>query len=154
MAGLSRPRDQDVIIRRESSGTFTIGVSAGAPQILCPSLEEALGRAGRFAITQHVELWYSTAGHICAPVNLLRRIWNEYMEMPGLRLTSQQAQRLWALDADTCRAVLESLVELKFLRRGREGRYFRLTDGHPGGLLMASADVLDNGPSRKIRAAR
>lgn len=137
MAGLPRPRDQDVIIRRESPGTFTIGVSTGAPQIFCPSLEEALARAGRFAITQHVELWYSAAGHISAPVKLLRRIWNEYLEMPGLRLTSQQAQRLWALDADTCSAVLESLVELKFLRRGPEGRYFRLTDGNPGDLLIA-----------------
>ena len=154
MAGLSRPREQDLIIRRESPGAFTIGVSAGAPQILCPSLEEALARAGRFAIKQHAELWYSAAGHICAPVNLLRRIWNEYVEMPGLRLTNPQAQRLWALDAETCSAVLESLVELKFLRRGPEGRYFRLTDGNPGGLLMAKADVPDRAPSRALLTGR
>jgi len=126
-------------------------MSAGARQILCPSLEEALARAGRFALSQHVDLWYSADGRSFAPVDLLRRIWNEFLEMPGLRLTSQQAQRLWALDADTCGAVLENLVELKFLRRGPEGRYFRLTDGNPGGLLMAKADVADRTPHRAAR---
>jgi len=78
-----------------------------------------------------------------APATLLRRIWNEYLEMPGLRLTSQQAQRLWGVDADTCTALLKTLVELRFLTRGSDGRYFRLTDGPAGGLLMARADMTD-----------
>ena len=33
---------------------------------------------------------------------LVQRIEREYSEMPGLRLTEGQAQRLWDLDADTC----------------------------------------------------
>ena len=38
---------------------------------------------------------------------LLRRIRSEFLEMPGLRLSREQAQRLWALDAATCDRVLE-----------------------------------------------
>jgi hypothetical protein len=30
----------------------------------------------------------------------LRRVKGEYLEMPGLRLTPAQAQRLWGLDRD------------------------------------------------------
>ena len=32
---------------------------------------------------------------------LVQRIDGEYHEMPGLKLTEAQAQRLWGLDADT-----------------------------------------------------
>jgi hypothetical protein len=48
---------------------------------------------------------------------LLHRIRSEFLEMPGLSLTRSQAGRLWGLDEHTCVAVLEHLVELKFLRR-------------------------------------
>lgn len=58
---------------------------------------------------------------------LLRRIRGEYLEMPGLRLTREQAQRLWALDRQTCAAVLEFLVDQKFLTRAPDGTYARLT---------------------------
>lgn len=47
--------------------------------------------------------------------------------MPGLCLTSEQAQRLWAIDAQTCTALLWSLVDLQFLVRGPDGQYARLT---------------------------
>jgi hypothetical protein len=43
--------------------------------------------------------------------------------MPGLRLTRQQARRLWALDADTCDALLSTLEGSGFLRRTRDGEY-------------------------------
>jgi hypothetical protein len=42
---------------------------------------------------------------------LIRRVYSEFLEMPGLRLTRQQAQRLWGLDERTCAALLESLVD-------------------------------------------
>ena len=38
--------------------------------------------------------------------DVLRRIQGEYIEMPGLRLTVAQAQRLWGLDRAVCDAVL------------------------------------------------
>ena len=60
---------------------------------------------------------------------LLRRVYGEFLEMPGLRLTCQQAQRLWGLDEGTCRQVLEFLVDARFLCRPDHGMYTRLTDG-------------------------
>jgi hypothetical protein len=60
---------------------------------------------------------------------LLNRIWAEYLEMPGLSLTSAQAQRLWGLDAITSRDALGLLVESKLLRRGEDGRYRRSMEG-------------------------
>jgi hypothetical protein len=59
----------------------------------------------------------------------LHRIYSEYLEMPGLRLTRQQAQRLWGLDEETCSQSLECLVEAGFLVRTRVDSYVRLTDG-------------------------
>jgi hypothetical protein len=57
--------------------------------------------------------------------DVLRRIQGEYIEMPGLRLTMAQAQRLWGLDRAACDAVLGALVETKFLFRNRDGVYVR-----------------------------
>lgn len=57
--------------------------------------------------------------------DLLRRIQGEYLEMPGLRLTPAQAQRLWGLDQPQCEALLGALVDLKFLARTREGAFIR-----------------------------
>ena len=56
---------------------------------------------------------------------LVQRIESEYREMPGLRLTAAQAQRLWALDANTCRVILAALVRKRFLRRTANGMYLR-----------------------------
>jgi hypothetical protein len=64
-----------------------------------------------------------------APVReLLQRIRGEYLEMPGLRLTPEQARRLWSLDLGTCISLLEALVDLKFLGRTSDGKYFRLSE--------------------------
>lgn len=57
---------------------------------------------------------------------ILRRIRNEYIEMPGLRLTVCQAQRLWGLDEAMCRQVIELLIETKFLCRTGVEHYGRL----------------------------
>jgi hypothetical protein len=45
----------------------------------------------------------------------LLRIQRDFLEMPGLRLTSRQAQRLWGLDALICDALLRALVDVRFL---------------------------------------
>lgn len=55
----------------------------------------------------------------------LRVIRAEFLEMPGLHLTRVQAQRLWNLDAMTCDAVLNALMNVGFLRRSRDGGYVR-----------------------------
>lgn len=56
---------------------------------------------------------------------MIRRIQSEYDEMPGLKLTEAQAQRLWGLDGNTCRLVLATLLERRFLRRTASGMYVR-----------------------------
>jgi hypothetical protein len=48
---------------------------------------------------------------------MLGRIRSEYLEMPGLCLTLKQAQRLGGLDEETCREVMQFLVDTKVLRR-------------------------------------
>jgi hypothetical protein len=60
---------------------------------------------------------------------VLQRVLGEFLEMPGLRLTCPQGQRLWGLDEHTCRELLEALVAAGFLRRCAHGMYARATDG-------------------------
>lgn len=57
--------------------------------------------------------------------DLLRRIRGEYLEMPGLSLTVEQAQRLWGLGREECHRALSTLVEVHFLRRTRAGAFTR-----------------------------
>jgi len=52
-------------------------------------------------------------------VSILR----EYEEMPGLRLTKRQVQRMWTLDPATCDLVLHELQECHVLRLTQGGRY-------------------------------
>jgi hypothetical protein len=59
---------------------------------------------------------------------LVLRVQGEYHEMPGLKLTENQAQRLWGLDDRTCDLVLMTLVERQFLKRTPAGTYVRATD--------------------------
>lgn len=57
--------------------------------------------------------------------SLVRRVQAEYMEMPGLCLTCQQAQRLWGLDAAQCDTVLIVLTESGFLVETRSRQFVR-----------------------------
>jgi len=57
--------------------------------------------------------------------DVLRRVQGEYLEMPGLRLTLPQAQRLWGLDRTACDTLLGALVDAKFLFRTRDGAFVR-----------------------------
>jgi hypothetical protein len=57
---------------------------------------------------------------------LLVRVQSEYLEMPGLKLTEDQARRLWDLDGTTCGVVLATLVKRRFLKRSPNGSYVRV----------------------------
>lgn len=61
---------------------------------------------------------------------LLQRVRGEFHEMPGMRLTVEQAMRLWDLDRPTCIGVLCSLVTARFLERDQNGRYTRAHGGY------------------------
>ena len=63
------------------------------------------------------------------PERLLERIRAEYLEMPGLCLTPEQMQRLCGVERALCQAVLDSLVDAKFLCLKANGTCARMTDG-------------------------
>ena len=58
---------------------------------------------------------------------MLRRIEGEFREMPGLRLTCRQAQRLWNLDQLVCESLLAALVDVRFLAEC-DGVFVQRTD--------------------------
>ena len=60
---------------------------------------------------------------------ILQRIQRDFLEMPGLCLTSRQVQRLWGLDAPSCEAVLDALVEQGVLSRTK--RVYSLHQSQP-----------------------
>jgi len=54
---------------------------------------------------------------------LSQRIRAEYLEMPGLCLTIEQAQRLWSIDRPTCDAAFDTLTATRFLDRTPYGSF-------------------------------
>ena len=76
---------------------------------------------------------------------LLQRIRGEYLEMPGLRLTLKQAQRLCGVEPALCQRVLNILVEAKFLSIKTDGTYARLTDGASSPRPHPAKAVLETG---------
>ena len=58
--------------------------------------------------------------------NLEARVQGEYLEMPGQRLTVLQASKLWDVDEKVAGAVLERLVQQRFLRH--VGPYYFRSD--------------------------
>jgi predicted RNA-binding Zn-ribbon protein involved in translation (DUF1610 family) len=62
---------------------------------------------------------------------LVERIREEYAAMPGLKLTREQACRLWGVGHETCAAALETLLAEGFLRQTGTGKYVALP--RPGG---------------------
>ena len=62
---------------------------------------------------------------------LVERIREEYAAMPGLKLTREQACRLWGVGHETCEAALEALLAEGFLHQTGTGKYVALP--RPGG---------------------
>ena len=56
----------------------------------------------------------------------LERLRSEFLEMPGLRLTTAQIQRFCGIEPDLCRAVLDTLVEERFLELRPDGTYVKI----------------------------
>lgn len=81
-------------------------------------------------LTSPVETCTIQVFHPTANQLLERRIRSEYKEMPALRLSSQQASRLWSVECEVCAEVLDGLVGTGFLRRDRNGMYARSHSGY------------------------
>jgi hypothetical protein len=84
---------------------------------------------------------------------LLNRIRSEFLEMPGQRLTRDQAKRLYGVDEAQCRYALDQLVDAKFLCVQPDGTYARTSDGaDPPRPNPAKADIRSGKSSAKIPA--
>jgi hypothetical protein len=59
------------------------------------------------------------------------RIRADFVRLPGLKLTLEQATRLWGLERTTCHQLLESLVAAGFLAVGDDGRFHRVAADAP-----------------------
>ena len=64
--------------------------------------------------------------------DLLARVRGEYLEMPGLALSLDQAQRLWNLPRQDCERLLDALVGSGFLACTRLGMFVRADIGCAG----------------------
>ncbi len=74
-----------------------------------------------------------------------RRIQIEFIEMPGLKLSRDQIQRLCGVPADLCDVALATLVRSGFLRCKDDGSFLR------GGLADQAQAAL--GPRRLAAAS-
>jgi hypothetical protein len=54
---------------------------------------------------------------------LVQRVLSEFREMPCLRLTPQQAQRLFGLREDVTTRVIDTLIVEGHIRQDADGRY-------------------------------
>jgi hypothetical protein len=72
-------------------------------------------------------------------LELLERVYGEFQEMPCLRLTAAQAQRLFGLRADVCERLLTGLVADGWLVC--ESQRYRFNDARrwPTGRMRAGA---------------
>ena len=58
----------------------------------------------------------------------IERIRAEFLRIPGLRLTAAQVERLCGVEQTICTAVLDALVDAKFLRVEADGTYARVAE--------------------------
>jgi hypothetical protein len=57
------------------------------------------------------------------PSSMFVRIRSEFLEMPGLRFTVEQVQRLCGVEGIACQTILDELVETNVLSRNAMGVY-------------------------------
>lgn len=69
-------------------------------------------------------LWRDRQTRAMTHEQAVRRVRSDYLELPGLTLSLQQAARLWSLRSEAAMAVLEELTDGGFLEC-REGLYMR-----------------------------
>ena len=59
--------------------------------------------------------------------SVVNRVRAEFEEMPGMTLTMPQASRLFGLETDLCRTIVEKLVQSSYLRWTQAGAVTRTT---------------------------
>jgi hypothetical protein len=154
------PADGDIVVRQETRDArlvYVLRIAPGPDQYVLGSCEEAVAHALILAKRDGVRAWFtrdedddfaplgisfglpagegpSSQGQIADCERrlhaLIDRLHAEYVEMPGLRLTPKQVQRLCGVERAVCKLLLEALVDEGFLCVKRDGAYVRLADGH------------------------
>jgi hypothetical protein len=59
--------------------------------------------------------------------SVVDRVRAEFEEMPGMTLTMPQASRLFGLERDVCRTIVDKLVQSSYLRWTQTGAVTRTT---------------------------
>jgi hypothetical protein len=141
MTARAVPQDGDVVVRkdrREGTLVYVLHAAGSVDQLIVRSREEAVTQAVVFAKREHVRAWLMderdglrllNASDLRPDDALLSRIRGEFLEMPGLCLTRDQAQRLCGVERTLCQHVLDTLVAMRFLYLKANGMYARLSDG-------------------------
>ena len=154
MAG-NQPAAGDIIIAPDTSSGrgFTLSVAPDGPcQLWYPSFEHAAEKAFLWASSTGVAVWRGDGASRLDRIparnsmifrnqdmrprsfdDLLSRIRSEYIEMPGLWLTTEQAVRIWGIEREQCVQLLRALVTQGFLVARADGKFGRTTEGRPDG---------------------
>ena len=123
----SAPESGDVIVRetsRDGRSTCVLHTIGCAAQLSMSEYERAVSHALRRQVRRGSK---EKGGPM--PKRTVERLRDEFLEMPGLRLTASQIQRLCGIDAAICSHALDVLVREHFLSAKLDGTYMRLTEG-------------------------
>ena len=74
--------------------------------------------------------------------DVLSQLRGEYRDMPGLRLTQRQVQRLCGIDPTICQLALDVLVKEGFLSGKPDGHYARAGHGQAPRLRVAKRELV------------
>ena len=77
--------------------------------------------------------------------DVIKRLRAEYLDMPGLRLTADQVQRLCGIERMMCQSVLDALVRARFLCARSDGTYTHVTNRY----VMSRAAKSSIGATRR-----
>jgi hypothetical protein len=141
MTARAVPQDGDVVVRkdrRDGTLVYVLRAARSVDQLIVRTRDEAVTQAVVFAKREQVRAWLMderngftllSTRDLAPDDALLNRIRGEFLEMPGLCLTRDQAQRLCGVERTLCQQVLDGLVAMGFLYVKPNGMYARLTDG-------------------------
>src|SRR5688572_25912717 len=79
-----------------------------------------------YALAYFCRQWHGNSPAMFTTEVLVDRIRSEYVALPGLKLTRDQACRLWGVDDDHCAAAFEILLAEGFLHRTGTGKFVAL----------------------------
>lgn len=69
----------------------------------------------------------------------LVRMQTEWIEMPQLKITRRQAQRLWSVSNEVCETAFATLIRKGFLVQAPDGAYVRHAFVRTSGAIAAGA---------------